>query len=235
MNRVLKDTVPGLVPGSAETSVQATLSAVGMDDHLTNPGQHHRLLIKPDAFHVSVLFQPTLAFLQRIGDVLPSGIDSTRASSAVMDDFVLKVYLPQLQEKVTELFLHSVNGRCYLGHDLKRTHSNLIVDRDLCLPAGHHNLQTLQPTAHQGYDAVNGIDQFPLCYASNITVSQGELLAADPHCCGGVLPEVLYKVPGTHLDRGTEGNRCRSENCLSGRLGAETGFTSLPVGDIQDT
>jgi len=114
LNRVLKDTVPGLVPGSAEASVQATLSAVGMDDHLINPGQHHRLLIKPDAFHVSVLFQPTLAFLQRIADVLPSGMDSTRASSAVMDDFVLKVYLPQLQEKVTELFLHSVNGRRYL-------------------------------------------------------------------------------------------------------------------------
>ena len=110
LNRVLKDTVPGLVPGSAEASVQATLSAVGMDDHLINPGQHHRLLIKPDAFHVSVLFQPTLAFLQRIGDVLPNGMDSTRASSTVMDDFVLKVYLPQLQEKVTELFLHSVNG-----------------------------------------------------------------------------------------------------------------------------
>lgn len=110
LNRVLKDTVPGLVPGSAEASVQATLSAVGVDDHLINPGQHHRLLIKPDAFHVSVLFQPTLAFLQRIADVLPSGMDSTKASSAVMDDFVLKVYLPQLQEKVTEMFLHSVNG-----------------------------------------------------------------------------------------------------------------------------
>ncbi|KAF9650351.1 hypothetical protein BDM02DRAFT_3223223 [Thelephora ganbajun] len=110
LNRVLKDTVPGLVPGSAEASVQATLSAAGTDDHLTNPGKHHRLLIKPDAFHVGVLFQPTLAFLQRIADVIPSGMDSTRASSAVMDDFVLKVYLPQLQEKVTELFLHSVNG-----------------------------------------------------------------------------------------------------------------------------
>ena len=119
MNRVLKDTVPGLVPGSAEASVQATLSAVGVDDHLINPGQHHRLLIKPDAFHVSVLFQPTLAFLQRIADVLPSGMDSTKASSAVMDDFVLKVYLPQLQEKVTELFLHSVNGKlCFtLSYD----------------------------------------------------------------------------------------------------------------------
>ena len=207
LNRVLKDTVPGLVPGSAEASVQATLSAVGADDHLINPGQHHRLLIKPDAFHVSVLFQPTLAFLQRVGDVLPSGIDSTRASSAVMDDFVLKVYLPQLQEKVTELFLHSVNGGRRPCPDSEYVHNDLPVDRDLCVPAGYHDLKALPSAAHQGYDAVNGTDQLPLCHAPNITVPQGELLATDPHSRGGILPEVFYEVPGAHFDWGTEGYR----------------------------
>ena len=205
LNRVLKDTVPGLVPGSAEASVQATLSAVGSDDHLINPGHHHRLLIKPDAFHVSVLFQPTLAFLQRIADILPSGMDSTRASSAVMDDFVLKVYLPQLQERVTELFLHSVNGRHCLSLDLEWVH--LTVDRDICVSTGYHYLQAIPPTAHQGYDAVNGIDQLPLCHAPNITVSQRKLLSTNPHGCGGILPEVFYEVPGAHLDRGTESGR----------------------------
>lgn len=158
LNRVLKDTVPGLVPGSAEASVQATLSAVGVDDHLINPGQHHRLLIKPDAFHVSILFQPTLAFLQQIADVLPSGMDSTKASSAVMDDFVLKVYLPQLQEKVTELFLHSVNGRQYLSPDPQEVHSDLFVHRHLCVPAGYHDFQTLPSAAHQSHYAINGIN-----------------------------------------------------------------------------
>lgn len=148
LNRVLKDTVPGLVPGSAEASVQATLSAVGADDHLINPGQHHRLLIKPDAFHVSILFQPTLAFLQRIADVLPSGMDSTRASSAVMDDFVLKVYLPQLQEKVTELFLYSVNGGRYLHPGVGLVHMGLHLGRDLCVSAGYYNLQALLPTTY---------------------------------------------------------------------------------------
>ena len=208
LNRVLKDTVPGLVPGSAEASVQATLSAVGTDDHFINPGQHHRLLIKPDAFHISVLFQPTLAFLQRIADVLPSGLDSTRASSAVMDDFVLKVYLPQLQEKVTELFLHSVNGRLWLRPNSELGHSDLPVDRDLCISAGYHNLQALLPTAHQGHDAANGIDQLPLCHAPYITVPQGTLLATDPYGCCGVLSEMFHEVPGAHLDRGTEGDRC---------------------------
>ena len=107
---MLKDTVPGLVTGSTDGAVQATLSAVGTDDRMIGPGQHHRLLVHPDASYVSILFQPTLAFLQRVADVLPSGLESAQQSGAVMDDFVLKVYLPQLEDKVTTLFLNAVNG-----------------------------------------------------------------------------------------------------------------------------
>lgn len=110
LTRVLKDTMPGLVQGVLENTVQATLSSVGTDDRLLGGGQHHRLLIKPDAFHVTILFQPTLAFLDRVAEVLPSGMESARSSSAVLDEFVLKVYLPQLEERVSELFLHAVTG-----------------------------------------------------------------------------------------------------------------------------
>ncbi|KAG6855659.1 hypothetical protein H0H87_012345 [Tephrocybe sp. NHM501043] len=109
LTRVLNDTMPGLVPGSGD-SVQATLASVGTDDHMLGVDQHHRLIIRPDAFHVSVLFQPTLAFLGRISMVLPFGIESERTSSAVLDEFVLKVYLPQLEEKVSELFHQAVTG-----------------------------------------------------------------------------------------------------------------------------
>lgn len=110
LTRVLKDTVPGLVQGS-ENAVQATLAAVGTDDRLMGTGQHHRLLVHPNAFHVSVLFQPTLAFLDRISDILPSGLEAARASSAVLDEFVLKVYLPQLEDKVSTLFHQTVTSR----------------------------------------------------------------------------------------------------------------------------
>ncbi|KAF7967561.1 hypothetical protein HWV62_33943 [Athelia sp. TMB] len=110
LNRVLKDTMPGLAHGVSETSVQATLSTVGTDDRLAGVGQHHRLIIKPDAFHVSILFQPTLAFLDRVSEVLPSGVESVQSSSAVLDDFVLKVYLPQLEDKVSSLFHQAVTG-----------------------------------------------------------------------------------------------------------------------------
>ena len=108
--RVLKDTVPGLVQGSTESAVQATLSAVGSDDRLLGPGQHHRSLLHPDAFHVSVLFQPTLAFMDRISDILPTGHESSRASSLLLDEFVLNVYLPQLEDKVSDIFHHAVTS-----------------------------------------------------------------------------------------------------------------------------
>ena len=42
---------------------------------------------------------------------------------------------------------------------------------------------------------------------------------------------MLYEVPGVHLDRGAEAHRRRSEGCLGGRLGAETGLT---IQDIRD-
>ena len=119
LNRVLKDTVPGLVQGSSETAVQATLVAVGADERLLGTDQHHRLLVKPDAFHISVLFQPMLAFIDRVTEILPSGFEAARASSAVLDEFVLKVYLPQLEEKVSLLFHQAVTG--------ERPHLNTIL------------------------------------------------------------------------------------------------------------
>ncbi|KAL4241814.1 Exocyst complex component Sec8 [Abortiporus biennis] len=110
LTQVLKDTVPGLVQGSSESAVQAALLTIGTDDRLLGSGQHHRLLVHPNAFHVTVLFQPTLCFMERIMDVLPDGVQASQASSAVLDDFVLKVYLPQLEEKVSMIFHQTVTS-----------------------------------------------------------------------------------------------------------------------------
>lgn len=107
---MLRDTVPGLVQGSADNAVQATLSAVGTDDRLSGTSQHHRGLVHPDAFHVSILFQPTLAWLDRIAEVLPSGMEAARSTSMVLEDFVLNIYLPQLEDKVSELFHQAVTS-----------------------------------------------------------------------------------------------------------------------------
>ena len=61
LNGILHDTVPGLAQGANENSAQYILSHVGADDRLLN-AEHHRLLIRSDAFHVSILFQPTLFY-----------------------------------------------------------------------------------------------------------------------------------------------------------------------------
>ncbi|KIJ21922.1 hypothetical protein PAXINDRAFT_124220 [Paxillus involutus ATCC 200175] len=108
--RALRDTMPGLVQSLSENMVQSALSTVGSDERVLGAGQHHRLLIKPDAFHVSVLFQPTLAFLGMIADILPDGMESARSASEVLDEFVLKVYLPQLEEKISLLFHQAVSS-----------------------------------------------------------------------------------------------------------------------------
>jgi exocyst complex component 4 len=71
----------------------------------------HRLLVSPDAFYVSVIFHPTLAFLDRAADVLPETTgERVRESSGFLDEFVLRVYLPLLEERVASLFLKIVNG-----------------------------------------------------------------------------------------------------------------------------
>ncbi|KAF9076098.1 Sec8 exocyst complex component-specific domain-containing protein [Rhodocollybia butyracea] len=110
LTQVLKDTMPGLVQGPADNTVQSSLSTGGSDERLLGADQHHRLLIKPNAFHVSVLFQPTLAFLERVHAVLPSDIESIRESGTVLDEFVLNIYLPQLEDKVSYLFHQAIGG-----------------------------------------------------------------------------------------------------------------------------
>lgn len=100
--------MPGLAPAGAGDPSQTIVAST--DDQLLGSDQHHRLLIRPDAFHVSVLFQPTLSFLERMSETLPAGVENVRTSSVVLDEFVLKVYLPQLEEKVLELFHEAVSG-----------------------------------------------------------------------------------------------------------------------------
>ena len=105
--RVLKDTMPGLAPNAAGDTSQTIITSA-IDEHLLGVDQH-RLLIRPDAFHVTVLFQPTLSFLHRLSETLPSEIESPQTST-VLDQFVLTVYLPRLEEKVSDLFHEAVTG-----------------------------------------------------------------------------------------------------------------------------
>ena len=109
LNQVLRDTVPGLVQSTQDSAVQTALPQTGLDDRLMG-SEHHRLLIRSDAFHIGVLFQPTYSFMERVVEVLPTGIESNRSSTSLLDDFVVNIYLPQLEEKTSFLFHQAVTG-----------------------------------------------------------------------------------------------------------------------------
>jgi exocyst complex component 4 len=105
----LRETVPGLVNQGSDASVQTAFSTIGLDDRLTSAGQH-QILLPADAFHVVVLFQPTLAFLSRMVGILPAGAESVESANLFLDEFVLNNYLPQLEEKVSEVYHTAVSG-----------------------------------------------------------------------------------------------------------------------------
>lgn len=123
VTQVLRSTVPGLITSLSEPAAQFSS---GPD------ASEHRLLIRPDAFHVSVLFQPTLAFLERVGACLPDGVirggAGEKGEKGFLDDFVVRVYLPQLEEKVSSLFHLAVGGTDAFQED---THSGRISEQPL--------------------------------------------------------------------------------------------------------
>ncbi|KAF8595459.1 hypothetical protein BDV93DRAFT_528628, partial [Ceratobasidium sp. AG-I] len=133
ITQVLRATVPGLITSLSEP---ATHFSTGPD------ASEHRLLVRPDAFHVSVLFQPTLTFLERVVACLPAGVaegmnvekeegQGTRGAgggSMFLDEFVVRVYLPQLEEKVSSLFHQAVGGADAFQED---SHSGRISEQPL--------------------------------------------------------------------------------------------------------
>lgn len=78
----------------------------------TAVGGTHKALIQADAFNVSVLFGPTLAFLERVKEVFPGGMtgDDESGFGGFLDEFVLRTFLPQLEEKVSSVFRQAVGG-----------------------------------------------------------------------------------------------------------------------------
>ncbi|KAL7419839.1 exocyst subunit [Cryptotrichosporon argae] len=95
----LKASVPGLV------SLQVNDAVVAEDR-----SAKHRTLIPPNPFNVTVMFQPSLAFIERAIAIVPPGFeDETSQFANVLEDFVVKVFLPQLDERVTASFQQAVS------------------------------------------------------------------------------------------------------------------------------
>jgi exocyst complex component 4 len=108
----LKASVPGLVVlQNAEHTVSTTSAGASLVEDRYTVTEKHRTLIPPNAFNVSTLFQPTLAFIEKASETAPAGFEEEpRAFGGVLEDFVVKVFLPQLDEKVTASFQQAVSG-----------------------------------------------------------------------------------------------------------------------------
>ncbi|CAG8528432.1 3435_t:CDS:10 [Paraglomus brasilianum] len=86
----------------------------------TNMTVGHRLVVRPDPFNVSVLFEPTMVFLNNVKNIVSSSGDAgTVDFSVFLDDFVFNVFLPQIEDKVMELFDQATNDPRAFQEDAK--------------------------------------------------------------------------------------------------------------------
>nr|ODN98653.1 exocyst complex component 4 [Cryptococcus depauperatus CBS 7855] len=104
IQQALRSSVPGLV----SLQIDQLTSFTEADDQFSGK---YRVLVPPNPFNVTTLFQPTLSFINRAIAIIPPGFEEeTRGFSTVLEDFVAKVFLPQLDEKVTAGFQQAVSG-----------------------------------------------------------------------------------------------------------------------------
>ncbi|KAL4784626.1 hypothetical protein BJX76DRAFT_347642 [Aspergillus varians] len=97
LDEILRSSVPGLVSKSEVKSDDDNPSE-------SRQGTGHKILIEPSVFNMSLLLPPSLSFIQRLKDVVPVDSDmGTGSLTSFLDDFLVNVFLPQLDETVTEL------------------------------------------------------------------------------------------------------------------------------------
>ena len=64
----------------------------------------HKSLVEPSVFNMSLLLPPTLGFLQRLKNIVPPGSDLvTSTLTSFLDNFLVNVFLPQLDETLGKL------------------------------------------------------------------------------------------------------------------------------------
>ncbi|KAI7903171.1 uncharacterized protein BX663DRAFT_433609 [Cokeromyces recurvatus] len=101
------------VPGFSSLKSNNSLHHSTIVDKYANDvsSKGHKILVKPDAYNVSVLLKPTMAFLQRLREVFPNYDDQNEEGfDSFLDDFSVNVFLPQIEEKVLQLIQHATVG-----------------------------------------------------------------------------------------------------------------------------
>ena len=97
---ILKTSVPGLVSDSKRPEDVNTNTTTNLDGSATG----HKLLVEPSVFNMGILLPPSLDFLNRLKEVVPSNADISMSTlTSFLDDFLVNVFHPQLDETLIEL------------------------------------------------------------------------------------------------------------------------------------
>lgn len=98
---ILKASVPGLVNRNGRDANKDNEENDALPDRSATG---HKLLVEPSIFNMSILLPPCLSFLNRLREVVPpnsSVVASTLES--FLDDFLINVFYPQLEETLVDL------------------------------------------------------------------------------------------------------------------------------------
>lgn len=100
LEAILKASVPGLVSESLRPAQSSEMQS-SSDGAATG----HKLLIEPSVFNMGLLLPPSLAFLQRVKEIVPAGSGIALSTlTSFLDDFLVNVFHPSLDDTMHELF-----------------------------------------------------------------------------------------------------------------------------------
>lgn len=101
LDEILQTSVPGLV---SKFQRKSGVSHDNTNITTDGPVAGHKLLIEPSVFNISSLLPPSLSFLQRLKDIVPADLDIAMSTlTSFLDEFLVNVFQPQLEDTVTEL------------------------------------------------------------------------------------------------------------------------------------
>lgn len=112
---IIQSAVPGLTSNSRKDNKKGSLVVPRSDlvtarkstgSGYTNiaGGGAYKSLVEPSVFNMSLLLPPTLVFLQRLKSIVPPGSDlATSTLTSFLDNFLVNVFQPQLDETLGKL------------------------------------------------------------------------------------------------------------------------------------
>jgi exocyst complex component 4 len=115
LDGIIRAAVPGLTANSRKAGPDKKAAAIAPRSDLRKTagaaygksqqeGGAQKSLVEPSVFNMSLLLPPTLVFLQRLKSIVPPGSDlATSTLTSFLDNFLVNVFQPQLDETLGKL------------------------------------------------------------------------------------------------------------------------------------